>query len=116
MALHLSQNETLALIGVLGAIGTDTLAGTLVAIVKGTFKLSYIANFIRTSILPYFGGILVVALPAAFVDPSTALGQWANTTLVTVAAAIGLKFLGDIVLKLQSLGLPIETPVAAPKA
>lgn len=104
MALHLSPTDTSALIGVLVAIGADTLAGILLALVKGTFKLSYIANFVQTSILPYVGGLLVMVLLAA-----TNPAQF-DTAFLAAASAVGLKFLGDIVTKLQALGLPVEEP------
>jgi hypothetical protein len=110
VALHLSPTDISAFVAVLVAVGADTLAGVLVAVVKGTFKLSYIANFVRTSILPFVGGLLVMGLLAGM-NP----GQFDAPFLAT-AGTIGLKFLGDIVGKLQSLGLPVEAPAAAPKA
>ena len=112
MALHLSSTDTTALIGLLVAIGADTLAGILVAVIKGTFKLSFIANFVQTSVLPYVGGALVLAILAA-TNPS----QFDAPFLAAVSAA-GLKFLGDIYSKLQGLGVPVETPTTTttPKA
>ncbi|TGE33307.1 hypothetical protein [Desulfosporosinus sp. Sb-LF] len=100
------------LLAVLSLILADSVFGVLVSLRNGDFNLSKLPRFVETSLLPYIGGLLVLAL---FSYSNTALGALFFTTTTTVTA----KFLADIVTKATQLfsGIQIQSPitVAQPK-
>jgi len=85
-----------------------------VSLRAGTFSASKLPQFIQTSLLPYSGGLLVLAM---FSGTNTALGALFFTT----AATVTIKFVADIVGKATQVfsGVQIQSPisvVAAPVA
>jgi hypothetical protein len=91
---------------VLALVLADFIFGILVSLRAGTFSASKLPQFIQTSLLPYSGGLLVLAL---FSNANTALGALFFTTATTVT----VKFVADIVAKATQLfsGVQIVSPI-----
>lgn len=91
---------------VLALVLADFIFGILVSLRTGTFSASKLPQFIQTSLLPYSGGLLVLAL---FSNANTALGALFFTTATTVT----VKFVADIVAKATQLfsGVQIVSPI-----
>lgn len=96
---------------VLGLIMADFIFGVLVSLRNGNFNFSKLPQFVETSLVPYIGGLLVLAL---FSNVNTELGA----LFFTIAATITAKFLADIVAKANQLfsGLQIQSPVTVAKS
>ncbi len=92
---------------VLGLILADFVFGVLVSLRNGNFSFSKLPRFVETSLVPYIGGLLVLAL---FSNVNAELGA----LFFTIAATITAKFLADIVSKASQLfnGLQIQSPIA----
>ncbi len=86
---------TIALCSVLGLIVVDTALGVIMAISQGHFDLRKLPQFLRTNILPYAGGLLILALAGG------------NTQLQAIffaaAAATSMKFLLEIKDKIKTI-------------
>lgn len=52
----------------LATISLDTILGILVSFKAGTFDVGKLPQFIRTNILPYIGGLIILALLANYVN------------------------------------------------
>ncbi|MDR3585612.1 MAG: hypothetical protein P4L59_09830 [Desulfosporosinus sp.] len=91
---------------VLALVLADFIFGILVSLRAGTFSASKLPQFIQTSLLPYSGGLLVLAL---FSNANTELGGLFFTT----AATVTVKFVADIVTKATQLfsGVQIVSPI-----
>jgi hypothetical protein len=91
---------------VCGLVMADFVLGVLASFRSGTFKLSKLAQFMETGLVPYVGGLLVLALLSS-----------ANVTLATlfftIAATVSAKFLADITAKVSQLfnGVQIQSPI-----
>jgi len=83
------------------AIALDTALGILKALVKGTFRLSQVARFLRTSVLPLIGTNLVVAAYAM------TLGNGNGALVATTATAAIAELVAEIGIK---LGIKLPTP------
>jgi hypothetical protein len=96
---------------VLGLILADFIFGVLLSIRNGNFNFSKLPQFMETSLVPYIGGLLVLAL---FSNVNSELGA----LFFTIAATITAKFLADIVTKAGQLfsGLQIQSPVTVTKS
>jgi hypothetical protein len=96
---------------VLGLILADFIFGVLVSLRNGEFDLSKLPRFVETSLIPYVGGLLVLAL---FSNVNTELGA----LFFTIAATITVKFLADITAKATQLfnGLQIQSPITVAKS
>lgn len=96
---------------VLGLILADFIFGVLVSLRNGEFNLSKLPRFVETSLIPYVGGLLVLAL---FSNVNTELGA----LFFTIAATITVKFLADITAKATQLfnGLQIQSPITVTKS
>jgi hypothetical protein len=95
---------------VLGLVLADFLFGVLLAFRDGNFSFSKLPQFIQTSLLPYSGGLLLLAL---FSNVNTEL----EALFFTIAATVTAKFLADIVAKAGQLfnGITIQSPIAVVK-
>ena len=96
---------------VLGLILADFIFGVLLSMRNKNFSFSKLPEFVETSLVPYIGGLLVLAL---FSNVNTELGA----LFFTIAATITAKFLADIVTKAGQLfsGLQIQSPVTVSKS
>lgn len=83
----------------LGTIGililVDVALGVLGGFVKGEFDVRKLPSFLKQNVLPYVGGLLIVALVAK--NPEM------KAVFVASAAAVGAKFLADVKDKVASL-------------
>lgn len=89
-------------------IGIDLIVGVAAALKGGTFRLSYLADFMRNDILgkliPYFV-LYVLALVSGgtnIVIPGLDFGFLAGAAYATLVAAIG----ASIIASIRHLGLP----------
>lgn len=96
---------------VLSLILADFVFGVLVSLRNGDFKASKLPRFVETSLIPYIGGLLVLAL---FSNINAELGA----LFFTIAATITVKFLADITAKVTQLfnGLQIQSPITVTKS
>lgn len=95
---------------VLVLILVDVALGLLAAFVTGTFDVRKLPSFLRQSVLPYLGSLLLLALASA--QPEMKILFFA------AAAAVVAKFVSDIKDKLaKMLGFdPSAVPAAPPRA
>ena len=95
---------------VLGLILADFIFGVLLSMRNKNFSFSKLPEFVETSLVPYIGGLLVLAL---FSNVNTEL----DALFFTIAATITAKFLADIVTKVGQLfsGLRIQSPLTVSK-
>ena len=107
----ISPKVLVALETVLGLILADFIFGVLLSLRNGNFSFSKLPRFVETSLVPYIGGLLVLAL---FSIVNTELGA----LFFTIAATITAKFLADIVSKASQLfnGLQIQSPITTAKS
>ena len=91
---------------VLGLILAEFIFGVLVSLRSGNFSLSKLPQFVQTSLIPYIGGLLVLAL---FSNANAELGA----LFFTIAATITVKFLADITAKAAQVfdGIQIQSPI-----
>lgn len=112
LGAFMAPKVLVALGTVLGLILGDTLLGVFVAIKNGEFSFSKLAQFVQSSLIPYLGGLLVLAL---FSNSNAEL----SAIFFTIAAAITAKFVADIISKTSTLfgGLNIQfqSPIAVKK-
>lgn len=99
------------LVGVLCLVIADFVLGVLTSFRSGTFKLSKLPQFMETSLVPYVGGLLVLAF---FSSTNTAL----EVLFFSVTATITAKFLADITAKVTQLfnGVQIQSPITVTSA
>ena len=96
----------IALGGVLGLILANLVLGVLLAIKTNTFDVRKLPQFLETNLLPYIGGLLVLAL-FSNMDPTLSI------LFFTISAAVYAKFLANIKDQLVQLfgGLSVVVPV-----
>jgi len=100
-----------ALGGALALILADFLLGVFLSLKQGKFDFRKLPQFLATSVLPYMGSLVLLAL---FVGVSPVL----ETIFFTVTAAVAMKYLADIKDKLGGIftGLVLQSPVAVKTA
>ena len=86
-----------ALLVVLAAILVNTLLGVFMAVKEGTFDVRVLPMFLATSVLPYVGGLIVLALVAGFVGAPFVVMFYA------VALAVLLMYVAKIKDKVNAL-------------
>ena len=101
LALLLAALATAQVKVILGGIVADVLVNIGVSLYTGTFRLPYIANFIKSKLLPYLFGYAAVAI-LAYVDPK-AYGAFPSVVFAFISASL----LGDVLDALKQLGLPV---------
>jgi hypothetical protein len=91
---------------VLGLVLADFILGVMDSLRGGTFQFSKLAQFMETSLVPYLGGLLVLAF---FSSVNTEL----SVLFFGIAATISAKFLADITAKVGQLfnGISIQSPI-----
>jgi hypothetical protein len=101
-------NQYLSLVGgwkvltIFILIVADTLLGVGLAVKNREFAWSKIANFLDTSVLMMFGGYLVLGI--------VGMAETSLQAAVPVSLAlIDTKLIADIVNKLKSIGLTVNT-------
>lgn len=94
---------------VLGLILADFVFGVLVSLRNGNFQASKLPRFVETSLIPYIGGLLALAL---FSNANAELGA----LFFTIAATITVKFLADITAKVTQLFNGIQIQIQSPIA
>lgn len=106
----MAPNVLVTLETVLGLILADFIFGILVSLRNGNFSFSKLPQFVQTSLIPYIGGLLVLAL---FSNANTELGA----LFFTIAATITVKFLADIAAKAAQVfdGIQIQSPITTIK-
>ncbi len=107
----MSAQEAVALVGVLCLVLADFVLGVLTSLRSGTFNLSKLPQFIETSLVPYVGGLLVLAF---FSSVNTTL----EVLFFSVTATITAKFLADITAKGSQLfsGVELQSPITVASA
>ncbi len=97
MEIVLSNGVGKALLVIVILIILDALFGIIKSIKRGEFDVRLLPQFVATGILPYLGGIVILAVPAEFVGaPFTEL-------FYAAAAVVGLKYLAEVKDKIQAL-------------
>ena len=86
-----------ALVVVISTILIDTLLGVFKAIRENEFDVRELPRFLRTSVLPYIGGLIVIGLAAEYVGKPYIL------MFHTIAAAVFVKYIAEIKDKLHAL-------------
>lgn len=106
----MAPNVLVTLETVLGLILADFIFGVLVSLRNGNFSTSKLPQFVQTSLIPYIGGLLVLAL---FSNANAEFGA----LFFTITATITVKFLADIVAKVSQAfnGLQIQSPIVTVK-
>ncbi|KLU63438.1 hypothetical protein CEB3_c02010 [Peptococcaceae bacterium CEB3] len=104
----MAENVLITLETVLALVLADFVLGVLVSLKQGTFNLSKLPRFVETSLIPYIGGLLVLAL---FSKTNAELGA----LFFTIAATITAKFLADIVAKVSQLFNELNSQKARPR-
>jgi len=87
----------------------DFVFGVLVSLKNGNFSASKLPQFVETSLIPYIGGLLALAL---FSNTNVELGA----LFFTIAATITVKFLADITTKVTQLFSGIQIQIQSPIA
>lgn len=99
-SLHIPSMMVTTFLTLVGLICLDTVLGMILAIVKGTWKWNQVGHFLETSVLPYVTGLLGLGF-LALLQPSMLAVFYSSAT----AAAV--KFVADIVQKLNSFGIQV---------
>lgn len=85
-----------SLLLVLSVILVDTLLGIIRSIARQEFDVRVLPQFLQTSVFPYIGSLIVLAVFSFFVPEIKAL-------LMTAAAFLLAKYLAEIKDKLQDM-------------
>lgn len=108
---YISQPVLASLASALGLVLLDFVLGALVALKTRTFKFSKLPQFMETSFIPYVGGLLILALFTNYPQ--------IQTVFFSITAAVGVKFLADILSKIANLfsglGIQIQSPIVLDK-
>lgn len=105
-----APNALVTLEGVLALVLADFLFGVLVSLRAGNFSFGKLPQFIQTSLLPYAGGLLLLAM-------FSKVNGELETLFFTIAATVTAKFMADIVSKVGTLfsGVTIQSPITVLK-
>jgi hypothetical protein len=90
-----------AILVVIALIGLDTVLGWLKALVQREWSWDKVANYLQTSVLPFIGGLLALAL-LAMLQPDVEPVFYASV------AAASVKLVADIITKIAGFGVPVE--------
>lgn len=102
-AIHVPSMMVTTFLTLVGLICLDTVLGMVLAIVKGTWKWNQVGHFLETSVLPYVTGLLGLAFLALL--QSSMLPVFYSS-----ATAAALKFVADIVSKINNFGIQVPEP------
>ena len=106
LGAFMAPKVIIALGGVLALILVNLVLGVLFSIKTSTFDVRKLPQFLETNLLPYIGGLLVLAL-FSNMDPTL------SVLFFTISAAVYAKFLADIKDQLVQLfgGVSVVVPV-----
>lgn len=104
----IGQGVVYTLLVVLGLIVADTLMGSVKALASKSFDIRLLADYLRTSILPYVGALIILGAGALYVQQELFGAIFAASALATI-----LKFIADIVDKARAMtGAKLTTECA----
>ena len=104
-ATIIGQGVLYALQVIIGLIIADTLLGIIKAYSSKSFDVALLPDYLRTSILPYVGALVILGACALYVQPELFGGIFAAS-----AVAVIVKFVTDIVNKIKAMtGVKFET-------
>jgi len=95
--IQLPSGLGLALLIILIAIAVDTLLGIFISLKEKTFDWGKLCKFFVSGVLPYIGGILILALAAQLVN------LYFMELFFAVGSIIVIKYGGEIIIKIQTL-------------
>ena len=106
LGAFMAPKVIIALGGVLALILVNLVLGVLFSIKTNTFDVRKLPQFLETNLLPYIGGLLVLAL-FSNMDPAL------SVLFFTISAAVYAKFLANIKDQLVQLfgGLSVVVPI-----
>lgn len=106
LSTFMSAQVGIALCTVLGLVLADFILGVLGSFRNGNFSFSKLPQFMETSLVPYMGGLFVLAL---FSSANTELA----VLFYSISATVTAKFLADITAKVTQLfnGISIQSPI-----
>jgi hypothetical protein len=106
LSTFMTVQVAIALCTVLGLVMVDFILGVMESFRSGNFSFSKLPQFMETSLVPYMGGLLVLAL---FSTTNTEL----TVLFYSISATVTAKFLADITLKVTQLfnGISIQSPI-----
>jgi heme A synthase len=93
-----------AILITVGLICLDTLLGWIKALANHEWDWRKVCQFLQTSVLPYIGGLLALAVLALLQPDSMTAVFYAST------AAADVKLVADIVSKISGFGVPVQKP------
>jgi hypothetical protein len=112
LSTYIAPAVLTALASALGLVLLDFVMGVLVALKTHTFQFSKLPQFMESSLIPYVGGLLILALFSTYPQ--------IETTFYAITAAIGVKFIADISSKIAQLfgglNIQIQSPISVKKS
>jgi uncharacterized membrane-anchored protein len=81
-------------------VAANVILAVAASIKTGTFRLGYLANFVKSKLLPYLLGFMAALLVAQVQTNLSSLPT-------AIWAAIELALIGDILSALKEIGLPV---------
>lgn len=104
----IGQGVIYTLLVVIGLIVIDTVFGVLKAIASRSFDARLLADYLKTSILPYIGGLAILGAGALYVQPEVMGAVFAASAIAAI-----VKFGTDIYDKAVGMfGAKLETECA----
>lgn len=94
-------NQFHAMLVVIALIGIDTLLGWIVALSKGQFTFAKAGQYLETKILPYVGGLVVLAIVVQMYPQ-------AGIALPVSYVAVAAKVAKDIIEKVSAVGISVN--------
>lgn len=92
-----------AILITVGLICLDTVLGWIKALANREWDWKKVCQFLQTSVLPYIGGLLALAV-LALLQPSAVPVFYAST------AAADVKLAADVIAKISGFGVPVQKP------
>ena len=94
----IGQGVIYTLLVIIGLIVVDTLMGIIKAFASKSFDVRLLPDYLRTSVLPYIGALIILGIGALYVQPELFGGIFAASALATIA-----KFGTDIIDKTKTM-------------
>jgi len=102
--LNIPDQMVQAILTVVGLIALDTVLGWIKAVVNREWDWKKVCQFLQTSVLPYVGGLLALAV-LALLQPDGMM-----PVFFASIAATDVKMIADIVKKINEFGVPVQKP------
>ena len=101
----IGQGVLYTLLVVVGLILLDTALGVLKAVKGGSFDTRLLADYLKTGVLPYVGGLVILGVGALYVQPEIMGAIFAVSAITAIT-----KYATDIYDKARILfGVKLET-------